>query len=119
MGNEIALIKNSENLQLSDVEWLDQFYEFLQQDIKMNKKKAFSIIYFLQEHLPVFPDHIEQCYTCGRLYDSYKEGHHSDMLGRNYCCESCEPPRLYEREQRWEKRQAKKASAQQEGGGHE
>jgi predicted anti-sigma-YlaC factor YlaD len=101
---EIKMQKNNDNLDLTDVEWLDRFYGFLQDEMKQTPSKAFRIIYFLQERLPVFPDHIEQCYTCKRLYDSYSEGHHSEMLGRNYCSESCEPHELHEKEQRWEKR---------------
>jgi len=32
---------------------------------KMSPKKAYAIIYYLQEHLPVFADHIESCDNCG------------------------------------------------------
>lgn len=103
MGKEIKLLKNNDKKELTDVEWVQAFYYFLQQQ-KLSKKKAFSIIYYLQEYFPLLPDHIEQCDVCGELYDSYSQGHHSDLTGKFYCSEYCEPTGLYEREQRWEKR---------------
>jgi hypothetical protein len=107
MSKEIKLIKNSDEKDFSDLEWLTEFYEYLKENEKLSKSKAFSIIYYLQEHLPIFPDHIEQCNICGELYDSYASGHHSELTGKNYCSESCEPYGLYEREER----AAKKADA--------
>lgn len=104
MSNEIKLIKNNDKLDLSDVEWVKMFYRFLQQEMFLSNKKAFRIIYYLQEHLPVFPDHIEQCSSCDDLYDSESQGRHSDLTGKFYCCEDCEPPGLCDREQRAEKR---------------
>ncbi len=103
MSNEIKLRNNKENVVKSDFEWVQDFYY----DLKakgLSNKKAFSIIYYLQEHLPVFPDHIELCSNCGKLYDSYSQGHHSEMTGKFYCSESCEPIGLYEKEQQWEMR---------------
>ena len=105
MSKEINLIKNNEKKDLTDVEWVQEFNFYLKDKLKLTASKAFSIIYYLQEHLSVFPDHIEKCNTCGELYDSYSQGHYSDLTGKFYCCEGCEPPRLYEREQKWEKRQ--------------
>lgn len=103
MSNKIKLLKNNYNKIQSDIEWVRDFYYDLK--VKgLSNKKAFSIIYYLQEHFPLLPDHIEQCSACGELYDSYSQGHHSELTGKFYCCEGCEPPRLYEREQRWELR---------------
>lgn len=104
MDKQIKLLKNNEGLQLSDVEWTAKVYYFLMDDLKLSNKKAFQIIYYLQEHFPVIPDHIEQCSVCGEVYDSYSQGHHSELTGKFYCSESCEPRGLYEREQRAEKR---------------
>lgn len=104
MKQEIELIKNNDKLELSDVEWMKRFYGILQDKMKLSKNKSFGIIYYLQEHLPVFPDHIEQCNVCGELYDSHSQGHHSDLTGKFYCSESCEPSGLFEKEQRAEKR---------------
>lgn len=103
MKNEINLLKNNDNKIQSDVEWVRDFYYDLKEK-GLSSKKAYSVIYFLQEHLPVFPGHIEQCSNCGELYDTYSQGHHSEMTGKFYCSESCEPPDLFEKEQRWENR---------------
>lgn len=104
MSKKIKLLKNNDNIDRQDIEWLNVFYNYLTNDIKLKKKKAFQIVYYLQEHLPVFPDHIEQCSVCGDLYDSYSAGHHSELTSKFYCSESCEPPGLYEREERAAKR---------------
>jgi len=36
---------------------------------------AFSVIWYLQEHLRVLPDNIEMCAVCGELFDADCEGH--------------------------------------------
>lgn len=101
MKNEITLIKNNAKKEQDDVEWIQGFYNFLKGEVpetmtlrrghqpKMSEKKAFSIIYYLQEHLPVFPDRIERCDTCGFLFDSYSEGLYWESKGKHYCG-SCE-----------------------------
>ena len=95
--NEISLIKNNDQRLIDDVEWLQEFYEFLQGQVpegiyfgrghapKLSAKKAFSIIYYLQEKMPVFPDHIEKCWNCGRLFDDHQEGLYWESKGRHYC----------------------------------
>ncbi len=97
--NEIKLIKNNDNKNLDDVEWIQEFFEFLQGQIpeslhfkksfipKLSPKKAFSIIYYLQEHLPVFPDCIELCWSCGMVFDTKSEGLFWESKGRHYCGE--------------------------------
>ncbi len=62
-----------------------EFYEFLQgksmpegfelrSKPKMSAKKAFSIIYILQEHLHIIPDSFEKCDGCDDLFDTDCEG---------------------------------------------
>lgn len=90
----------------TDLEWLDEFYEFLQgenipEEIKigkthapkMSKKKAMAIIWYLQEHMRVFPDNIEKCSICGDLYDTWSEGVYWESKGKFYCghCEYLVP----------------------------
>lgn len=68
------------------IEQVNELYEFLQaknKEIgtltfksvpKLSSRKAFSVIYFLQEHMHLIPDTFERCATCGDLYDSSNEG---------------------------------------------
>ncbi len=97
MKDEIKLIKNNQKRTDSDLEKMDEFYRFLQGHIPegitigrghkpiLSEKKAMAIIWYLQEHLSIFPDHIERCDTCGSLYDSWSEGLHWETKGKNYC----------------------------------
>jgi predicted RNA-binding Zn-ribbon protein involved in translation (DUF1610 family) len=99
--NNIKLLKNNGNRDCRDLEWIDEFYRFLQGDCpenihldkgsqpKLSRKKAFAIIWYLQEQLPVFPDNIERCSHCGELFDNYEGGYYSELEGRHYC-ESCD-----------------------------
>lgn len=109
MNKEISLLKNNDNRDDTDLEWLQEFYEFLQGDCpdkislgrghqpKLSRNKAFAIIWYLQEHFPVFPDHIEKCSDCGMLYDSHSSGYHSETRGKFYCG-GCMPPFIDEEE---------------------
>ena len=84
--NKINLLKNNVKENRGDVEWMQEFFDFLQGDVPegvylhntltMTQDEAFSIIYYLQEHLPIFPDYIEVCNNCGELYNSESEGSH-------------------------------------------
>ena len=42
---------------------------------KLSAKKAFEVIWFLQEVIHVLPDHIEQCRVCKELFDAESEGY--------------------------------------------
>ena len=97
MDNKIKLLKNNDNRAVTDIEWLEEFYHILQGVIpesislghghkpKMSAKKALTIIWYLQEHLPVFPDSIEACWNCGCLFNSNEEGLYWETKGRHYC----------------------------------
>ena len=93
MNRQINLIKNNDIENLTDMERVEKFYDYLREDLKLSPKKAFHVIYYLQEHLPVFPDQIEQCSVCKSLYDSYSQGHHSEVNDKFYCygCEHLAP----------------------------
>ena len=66
MRNRINLLYDDGKQPDSDIEKVKAFYEFLKGDTqKLSKRQAFSIIYYLQEHLPLFPDNIEKCENCG------------------------------------------------------
>jgi hypothetical protein len=112
---EIKLLKNNSKREWEDLQWVQEFYKFLQGNApngiqiatghkpKLSQKKAYTIIWYLQEHFSILPDHIEQCSVCGELYDSNTQGHHSELTGKFYCSIYCEPSDLEERELRAEK----------------
>lgn len=97
MRNEITLLKNNADRKWDDLEWIEEFFNFLQGDIpksihllrghrpKMSGKKAMAIIWYLQEHFPIFPDHIERCDNCGDLFDSDYEGLFWETKGKDLC----------------------------------
>jgi hypothetical protein len=101
MSKEIHLIKNNDKRDWSDFEWIEEFYQFLQgnvperitlgrgHSVKLRPKQAMAIIWYLQEHFPVFPDFIERCSVCDQLYDSNREGYYSEKRGKHYCS-SCD-----------------------------
>jgi hypothetical protein len=116
MEREIKLLKNNQKRDWSGIEWITEFYNFLQGEVpetirlgrghkpRLTAAQANTVIWYLQEHFALLPDHIEQCSSCKEYFDSYSQGHHSELTGKHYCCESCEPPGLYEREERAAKR---------------
>ena len=97
MSNEIKILKNSSERDWDDIEWIEEFYRFLQGElpegihigrghkVKLSEKKAFAIIWYLQEHFSILPDHIERCDTCGELFDDWNEGIYWETKGKNYC----------------------------------
>lgn len=116
MKREIKLLKNNNNRDWEDIQWIEEFYRFLQGEIpegmtisrghrvKLSANQANTVIWYLQEHFSILPDNIEQCDVCGELFDTNSQGHYSDLTLKHYCCDSCEPRGLYERELRAEKR---------------
>ncbi len=97
MGNEIILQKNNDGRDWSDLEWVEEFYEFLQGDVpssvrlkeklNLSPEQAFNVIWYLQEQLPVFPDHIQRCGECDSLYDPRESGFCDE---NNSCyCNNC------------------------------
>jgi len=75
------------------IEKIEELYRFLQGELPfdihmkrpphLSEQMAFRIIWFLQEQTGVLPGNIERCITCGRLYDSKKEG--SNDLHCDWC----------------------------------
>ena len=97
MDNHIKLLKNNSKRTDSDLDKINEFYEFLQGNlpegmhlgrghgVKLSKNKAMSIIWYLQEHLSILPDNIEKCSICGDLYDTWSSRHYSEKQGKHYC----------------------------------
>jgi len=79
------------------IEQINEFYEFLQGECpeklcfkrghqpKLNDKKSFAIIYYLQEYFKIFSDTIEKCDNCKELFDTRNEGLYWESKGKNYC----------------------------------
>jgi len=111
MDNEIKLLKNNDKKEWTDLEWVNEFYDFLRGEcpenihfgkghgIKLSSNKAYSIIYYLQEHFPLLPDNIEQCSVCKSLYDRHSSGYHAEFNEKFYC-DSCMPPFIDEKDER-------------------
>lgn len=97
MKNKIKLQNQNDKRGLSDLELVTEFYEFLQGKlpdgmevgyggkIKLSPRKAFNIIWYLQEHLTLIPSQIDQCDICKDLFDPHSSGHYSEKQGKNYC----------------------------------
>lgn len=107
----INLLKNNAKREWSDLEWVEEFYEFLQgavpntislargHKVKLTPNKAMAVIWYLQEHFAILPDTIEKCDTCHDLYDSSRSGYYSEIKKRFYC-NSCMPPFIDEKEEK-------------------
>jgi hypothetical protein len=52
---------------------------------KLSQEIAWEVIWVLQEHLRIIPDHIERCDSCGDLFDTWCEGKYSELEGKMYC----------------------------------
>jgi len=94
MDKQITLIKNNDKKDWTDLEWIREFYEFMQgenpdsiktRSLDISKSDAFLIIWYLQEHFPVLPDNIEKCDSCSELFDSNSEGYYSEDRGTHFC----------------------------------
>lgn len=58
---------------------------YIKHPSKLGPRKAFSIIYFLQEQTGVLPDNWELCKSCKELFDADSEGNTDQMR-----CSECE-----------------------------
>lgn len=53
----------------------------------LTKQEAFSVVYFLQEHMNLLPDSVEQCLECLTLVDNDSEGYYKEGVG--HYCDNC------------------------------
>lgn len=101
---------------LTDLQWCNELYDYLQNKplpedtgikgqsgIKLNESQSFRVIWFLQEHLRILPDNIEQCDVCNELYDAHKSGLYIEepYNASNHFCDGCadQVPEKYCREE--------------------
>lgn len=67
-------------------EYMQEFYKFLQGEApdcihiptdkmpKLTPNQAFNVIWYLQEHMGILPDCMEQCNECGGIYNQDFDG---------------------------------------------
>lgn len=104
MSTSISDNNPNDKRELSDLEWVEELYAYLQNNeldkdagipnksgIELSPEKAFKVIWFLQEHLRVIPDTIERCECCDELYDTNCSGLHIEnpYQGMHFFCDSC------------------------------
>lgn len=94
MDKTIKLIKNNDKKDWTDLQWMNEFYEFMQgenpssisvKNLNLSQSEAFTIIWYLQEHFSILPDNIEKCDSCNELFDSNSEGYYSEDRGMHFC----------------------------------
>lgn len=105
MDKQITLVRNNENKDWTDLEWIQEFHSFLTgttpnaiRETKstlfdLSPEKAFTIIWYLQERFSILPDNIEMCCECKELFDTHKEGYYSENEGSHFC--ECSEDRAY------------------------
>jgi len=93
------------------IEPVSAFFEYLQTTLKLSPRKAFRIIYYLQElfewedengkHCGIIPDKYEQCRAkgCCNIYNSNSEGCIAIRCDSHTCYKDieCEDCRRYKR----------------------
>ena len=97
-GRKIKFSKDLEKADCGDLEKMEELYNFLMgkkipAEIKIGKhcqpkltpKKAFTVIWFLQEYFAVLPISIELCDNCHDLFDSDNCGMYDEKTGKNLC----------------------------------
>jgi hypothetical protein len=88
--NDVLAGKHDED----EMERLEMFYQYLQGNVpdevgckspKLTSKKAYEIIWFLQEISHFIPDKYERCDTCGDLFNAEAEGNHCEKYYKTHC----------------------------------
>lgn len=94
----IILFKNNFKRDLSDMEWIKEFYDYLQGEIpegislksplKLSPSDAYSVLWYLREYFPILPDSFTKCDVCDELFDDTSEGLYTETpndYGFNFC----------------------------------
>lgn len=106
------LLINNDHRDWSDVEWVQEFFDFLtgtvpegitipkHEQIKLTPKKAACIIWYLQQKMPIIPDNITKCDnpSCNNIFDSWAQGFYVEKTGKSYCDSGCVPRYIKENE---------------------
>lgn len=97
-GSKINFSKDLAKPDCSDLEKIQELYDFLMgekvpEEISISKhcqpkltpKKAFAVIWFLQEYFSVLPVNIELCDECHELFDTDNSGAYDEKTGKSLC----------------------------------
>lgn len=74
--------------EIVSLERVQKFYEFLRDDLKLSPRKAFLVIYELQEEMNLIPDCFEKCKKCHCIFDTECGGCYHDETGA-FLCDEC------------------------------
>lgn len=97
MKEIIFMNNNSADEKKSDIEWIEEFLDFLSGKMpggitldesakpKLTIEQAFNVIWYLQEYFPILPNRYEKCTACDCIYDSANEGYYDEKEGAFYC----------------------------------
>lgn len=101
MNDKLKLFKNNTPFKdRNDVEWIQEFNEFLQGTLPENifipdkdiltltPNQAYSVLWYLREHFAILPDMFCKCDSCNTIYDDSSEGYYSETgneIGHNFC----------------------------------
>lgn len=111
-GKEISFMKVRDLLKMLTGDKLPPGMK-LDRQPNLSSQEAFSVIWFLQEHLGVLPTNYEMCDACNTIYDEHKGGFYLDVdsyheesdwydrrgvteemvrenAGRHFCSSACE-----------------------------
>ena len=67
-------MSNSE-IDSNDIDSFSNFLQGLDSKLSLTATEAFSVIYYLQEHLKVIPTSFEKCDHCNIIFDTNESGH--------------------------------------------
>lgn len=88
-------ITPAEGLTLEHVKALYEFLQgkpvkgvYIKPAPKLSSRRAFDVIYFLQEYLGIIPDIFDRCCSCGDMYNSEAEG---TYYRNSHYCDGCRP----------------------------
>lgn len=101
MSERLKLFKNNTPFkEREDMDWIQEFNEFLQgklpenisipdEDIvKLTPNQAYSVLWYLREHFSILPDNFVKCDNCDDIFDDGKEGYYSEKgndIGHHFC----------------------------------
>jgi len=72
--NPHSQVRKDRDEAAEEFERIEEFWEFLFKELKLSRRKAWQIIYHLQEKTHILNVEMEMCDACGKLYLTDREG---------------------------------------------